>query len=180
MEGFHPFAEFDYLWWWFFFFIKKILCFHLLVVSVDYHNLSKVRSPIMVLAPICTVLILVKVGLLTGSERLNCCLWNRAVLSIFKRNLKQIMVIFFWSLLCNFDSFCLLGHPYHTAGLTCLAISSDSTLAVTGCEDGSIHVVNIVTGKVWCAFVTFNTTGRVSLVSCLVPWLVSHLKLSGL
>ncbi|CAL9020703.1 unnamed protein product [Prunus brigantina] len=40
------------------------------------------------------------------------------------------------------------GHPYHTAGLTCLAISSDSTLAVTGCEDGSIHVVNIVTGKV--------------------------------
>lgn len=85
----------------------------------------------------------------------------------------------FLFLLCNFDSFCLVGHPYHTAGLTCLAISSDSTLAVTGCEDGSIHVVNIVTGKVWCAFVTFNTTGRVSLVSCLVPWLVSHLKLSG-
>ncbi|XP_051116772.1 uncharacterized protein LOC127241662 isoform X2 [Andrographis paniculata] len=40
------------------------------------------------------------------------------------------------------------GHPYHTEGLTCLAISSDSTLALTGASDGSVHVVNISTGKV--------------------------------
>ena len=42
-----------------------------------------------------------------------------------------------------------LGHPYHTEGLTCLAITSDSTLALTGSKDGSVHIVNIATGKVW-------------------------------
>lgn len=41
------------------------------------------------------------------------------------------------------------GHPYHTEGLTCLAITSDSTLALTGSKDSSVHVVNITTGKVW-------------------------------
>ncbi|CAN4084706.1 unnamed protein product [Withania somnifera] len=40
------------------------------------------------------------------------------------------------------------GHPYHTEGLTCLTISSDSTLAFTGSKDGSAHIVNIITGKV--------------------------------
>ncbi|KAF1882374.1 hypothetical protein Lal_00039021 [Lupinus albus] len=40
------------------------------------------------------------------------------------------------------------GHPYHTEGLTCLAISSTSTLALTGSKDGSAHIVNITTGKV--------------------------------
>ncbi|KAL5998783.1 hypothetical protein ACLOJK_009731 [Asimina triloba] len=40
-----------------------------------------------------------------------------------------------------------LGHPYHTEGLTCLAITSDSTCAITGAKDGSVHAVNIVTGK---------------------------------
>ncbi|MBA0713545.1 hypothetical protein Golax_012575, partial [Gossypium laxum] len=40
------------------------------------------------------------------------------------------------------------GYPYHTEGLTCLSISSDSTFAVTGSKDGSVHVVNITTGKV--------------------------------
>jgi WD40 repeat protein len=40
------------------------------------------------------------------------------------------------------------GHQYHTDGLTCLAISSDSNLAITGSKDGSVHVVNITTGKV--------------------------------
>ena len=41
-----------------------------------------------------------------------------------------------------------VGHPYHTEGLTCLSISSDSTFAVTGSKDGSVHIVNITTGKV--------------------------------
>ncbi|GFY96488.1 transducin family protein [Actinidia rufa] len=41
-----------------------------------------------------------------------------------------------------------VGHPYHTEGLTCLTIASDSTLAVTGSKDSSVHIVNITTGKV--------------------------------
>ncbi|GFS46744.1 transducin family protein [Actinidia rufa] len=41
-----------------------------------------------------------------------------------------------------------LGHPYHTEGLTCLTIASDSTLALTGSKDSSVHIVNIITGKV--------------------------------
>ncbi|XP_027366203.1 angio-associated migratory cell protein [Abrus precatorius] len=40
------------------------------------------------------------------------------------------------------------GHPYHTEGLTCLAINSTSTLALTGSKDGSVHIVNITTGRV--------------------------------
>ncbi|KAL6549330.1 hypothetical protein OROHE_008447 [Orobanche hederae] len=40
------------------------------------------------------------------------------------------------------------GHPYHTKGLTCLTINSDSTLALSGSYDGSVYVVNISTGKV--------------------------------
>ncbi|KAK1289577.1 hypothetical protein QJS10_CPB18g00179 [Acorus calamus] len=40
------------------------------------------------------------------------------------------------------------GHPYHTEGLTCMAITSDSTVAITGSKDGSVHMVNIKTGKV--------------------------------
>ncbi|XP_059286031.1 uncharacterized protein LOC132039567 isoform X2 [Lycium ferocissimum] len=35
-----------------------------------------------------------------------------------------------------------------TKGLNCLAISLDSTRALTGSEDGSAHIVNIITGKV--------------------------------
>uniref|UniRef100_A0A7N0UP15 Angio-associated migratory cell protein n=1 Tax=Kalanchoe fedtschenkoi TaxID=63787 RepID=A0A7N0UP15_KALFE len=43
------------------------------------------------------------------------------------------------------------GHPYHTEGLTCMAMktgSAGSTLAITGSKDGSVHIVNINTGKV--------------------------------
>ncbi|KAI5676777.1 hypothetical protein M9H77_07727 [Catharanthus roseus] len=40
------------------------------------------------------------------------------------------------------------GHSYHTDGLTCLSVSSDSTLALSGSKDGSLHIVNITTGKV--------------------------------
>ncbi|KAH0854929.1 hypothetical protein HID58_028197 [Brassica napus] len=40
------------------------------------------------------------------------------------------------------------GHPYHTEGLICLDINSNSSLAISGSKDGSVHIVNIVTGKV--------------------------------
>ncbi|CAL5390310.1 unnamed protein product [Camellia sinensis] len=40
-------------------------------------------------------------------------------------------------------------HSYHTEGLTCLTITSDSTLALTGSKDIPVHIVNITTGKPW-------------------------------
>ncbi|KAL7249073.1 hypothetical protein ACSBR1_011272 [Camellia fascicularis] len=39
------------------------------------------------------------------------------------------------------------SHSYHTEGLTCLTITSDSTLALTGSKDIPVHIVNITTGK---------------------------------
>ncbi|BBH09039.1 transducin family protein / WD-40 repeat family protein [Prunus dulcis] len=62
------------------------------------------------------------------------------------------------------------GHLYHTAGLTCLAISSDSTLAVTGCEDGSIHVVNIVTGKVVSSLPSHSDSVECIELAPSFPW----------
>ncbi|KAF9622826.1 hypothetical protein IFM89_034061 [Coptis chinensis] len=40
------------------------------------------------------------------------------------------------------------GYPYHTKAITCLTISYDSNLAITGSEDSSVHIVHIATGKV--------------------------------
>ncbi|EFN58343.1 hypothetical protein CHLNCDRAFT_142394 [Chlorella variabilis] len=40
------------------------------------------------------------------------------------------------------------GHPYHTAGLTCLDIHPDSTAAISGSEDGVPKVVNLSNGRV--------------------------------
>ncbi|KAL3835567.1 hypothetical protein ACJIZ3_010303 [Penstemon smallii] len=37
-------------------------------------------------------------------------------------------------------------------GVTCMAITSDSSLALTGSRDGSVHLVNILTGKVVTSF----------------------------
>jgi WD40 repeat protein len=52
------------------------------------------------------------------------------------------------------------GHPYHTEGLTCLDINSNSSLAISGSKDGSVHIVNIVTGKVrpllYCCYQAFT------------------------
>ncbi|XP_021300089.1 angio-associated migratory cell protein [Herrania umbratica] len=72
------------------------------------------------------------------------------------------------------------GHPYHSEGLTCLSISSDSTFAVTGSKDGSVHVVNITTGKVvssWPAQ-SSSTEGDPESIECVsfspnFPWAVS-------
>ncbi|KAF9602516.1 hypothetical protein IFM89_029815 [Coptis chinensis] len=39
-------------------------------------------------------------------------------------------------------------HSYHTKGLTCLMITPDSALAITGSSDCSVRIVNIRTGEV--------------------------------
>ncbi|KAM7266187.1 hypothetical protein ACFE04_004084 [Oxalis oulophora] len=41
-----------------------------------------------------------------------------------------------------------IGYGYHTEGLTCLAITSDSIRAITGSKDGSVYVVNVTSGMV--------------------------------
>jgi len=61
----------------------------------------------------------------------------------------------FASFSINLLNFTFLGYPYHTEELTCLAINSTSTIALTGSEDGSVHMVNIHTGRV-CIFITFD------------------------
>ncbi|TYH54824.1 hypothetical protein ES332_D09G197500v1 [Gossypium tomentosum] len=72
------------------------------------------------------------------------------------------------------------GYPYHTEGLTCLSISSDSTFAVTGSKDGSVHVVKITTGKVASSWAsqTSSTEGDPESIECVsfapkFPWAVS-------
>ncbi|CAI9105508.1 OLC1v1004439C1 [Oldenlandia corymbosa var. corymbosa] len=40
------------------------------------------------------------------------------------------------------------GHTYPIKRLTCLSLSSDSTLALTGSKSGSVHLVQIATGQV--------------------------------
>lgn len=42
------------------------------------------------------------------------------------------------------------GSGYHGAGLTCLTISSDSALALTGSKDGSVYVTRLADGEVAC------------------------------
>ncbi|THG16335.1 hypothetical protein TEA_009688 [Camellia sinensis var. sinensis] len=55
---------------------------------------------------------------------------------------------FLWKIGQGDWAFELQGHSYHTEGLTCLTITSDSTLALTGSKDIPVHIVNITTGKV--------------------------------
>ncbi|KAA3456302.1 angio-associated migratory cell protein-like [Gossypium australe] len=72
------------------------------------------------------------------------------------------------------------GHSYHTEGLTCLSINSDSTFAITGSKDGSVHVVNITIGKVVSSWAsqTSSTEGDTESIECVsfapkFPWAVS-------
>ncbi|CAN4084703.1 unnamed protein product [Withania somnifera] len=62
------------------------------------------------------------------------------------------------------------GHPYHTEGLTCLTISSDSTLAFTGSKDGSAHIVNIITGKVVTSLSAHTDSIECASLSASAPW----------
>ena len=72
--------------------------------------------------------------------------------SLFLETLRLLCFLFFCKIKIKLlNCYCLdlyLGYPYHTDGLTCLAISSDSTLALTGSKDNAVHIVNITTGKV--------------------------------
>lgn len=61
------------------------------------------------------------------------------------------------------------GHPYHTEGITCLTISSDSSLVLTGSSDGSVHVVNISTGKVLFFILLLH-----NFLYCLAVYLFEH------
>ncbi|KAI9201540.1 hypothetical protein LWI28_025051 [Acer negundo] len=62
------------------------------------------------------------------------------------------------------------GHPYHTEGLTCLTISSDSTLALTGSKDGSVNMVNITTGKVVSSLVSHTDSIECIAFAPSSPW----------
>lgn len=62
------------------------------------------------------------------------------------------------------------GHPYHTEGLTYLTISADSTLALSGSKDGSVHMVNIITGKVVSSLVSHTDSIECIGFSRSSPW----------
>uniref|UniRef100_A0A0A0KBX7 Uncharacterized protein n=2 Tax=Cucumis sativus TaxID=3659 RepID=A0A0A0KBX7_CUCSA len=62
------------------------------------------------------------------------------------------------------------GHPYHTEGLTSLALTSDSTLALTGSKDGSVHIVNIATGKVVNSLVSHSDSIECIGLAPSSPW----------
>jgi WD40 repeat protein len=51
----------------------------------------------------------------------------------------------------NLFDFCgsrIVGHGYHTDGLTCLSITLDSQTVVSGSKDNSVHMVNVNSGQV--------------------------------
>ncbi|CAI9090364.1 OLC1v1025127C1 [Oldenlandia corymbosa var. corymbosa] len=78
---------------------------------------------------------------LAGSEDSSVFLWNAVselLLNMFSAHNTTVT--------CG--DFTPDGHTYHTEGLTCLSLSSDSTLALTGSSDSSVHLVNLRTGKV--------------------------------
>ncbi|KAA8522534.1 hypothetical protein F0562_013105 [Nyssa sinensis] len=62
------------------------------------------------------------------------------------------------------------GHPYHTEGLTCLTISLDSTLALTGSKDSAVHIVNITTGKVVSSLNAHSDSIECVGLSVSSPW----------
>ncbi|XP_019258193.1 PREDICTED: angio-associated migratory cell protein-like [Nicotiana attenuata] len=62
------------------------------------------------------------------------------------------------------------GQPYHTEGLTCLTISLDSTLALTGSKDGSAHIVNIITGKVVTSLSVHTDSIECAEMTLGAPW----------
>ncbi|CAI9115643.1 OLC1v1016607C1 [Oldenlandia corymbosa var. corymbosa] len=66
------------------------------------------------------------------------------------------------------------GYTYHTEGLTCLSLSSDSTLALTGSSDSSVHLVNLRTGKVVGSLTNHSDSVEcVGFASSSFPWAAS-------
>ncbi|KAK9056445.1 hypothetical protein SSX86_023806 [Deinandra increscens subsp. villosa] len=62
------------------------------------------------------------------------------------------------------------GHFYHTEGLTCLVITADSSLVLTGSKDGSVHIVNIATGKVVSSLASHTDSIECIGLSASAPW----------
>jgi len=46
----------------------------------------------------------------------------------------------------------ITGHGYHSDGLTCLSMTSDSQTVVSGSKDSSVHIVNVNSGQVGVAY----------------------------
>lgn len=61
------------------------------------------------------------------------------------------------------------GHGFHEAGLTSVAISADSTVAITGSEDMTAKISNIHTGKVLGTFVGHTDSVEAVALSCVLP-----------
>ncbi|KAJ9546700.1 hypothetical protein OSB04_019243 [Centaurea solstitialis] len=64
----------------------------------------------------------------------------------------------------------LRGHYYHAEGLTCLTITSDSSLVLTGSKDGSVHIVNVTTGKVVSSLPSHTDSIECIGLSASSPW----------
>jgi WD40 repeat protein len=68
---------------------------------------------------------------------------------LFEVNYHMIEFIYTQSVVnIKFWSFLSPGHGYHTDGLTCLSVTSDSQTIVSGSKDNSVCVVNINSGQV--------------------------------
>ncbi|MBA0800888.1 hypothetical protein Gohar_011300, partial [Gossypium harknessii] len=112
----------------------------------------------------------------TGSEDATLRIWNPRSgesIHVVRENTVEIKEL-------KRDAEALESLALKVHGLTCLSISSDSTFAVTGSKDGSVHVVNITTGKVASSWAsqTSSTEGDPESIECVsfapkFPWAVS-------
>ncbi|CAN7086542.1 unnamed protein product [Brassica oleracea var. botrytis] len=86
----------------------------------------------------------------TGSGDASLIVWNPKTcesIHVVKGKSKSLPLSIYM-LLWNANIWFPVGHPYHTEGLICLDINSNTSLTISGSKDGSVHIVNIVTGKV--------------------------------
>lgn len=86
----------------------------------------------------------------TGSGDASLIVWNPKTcesIHVVKGKSKSLPLSAYM-LLWNAKIWFPVGHPYHTEGLICLDINSSTSLTINGSKDGSVHIVNIVTGKV--------------------------------
>ncbi|XP_068666419.1 uncharacterized protein [Aristolochia californica] len=75
-----------------------------------------------------------------------------------------------WNPKSGENTYVVRGHPYHNEGLTCLAITSDSAIAITGAKDGSVHMVNVITGKVVSSLASHTDSIECIGLSRSYPW----------
>jgi WD40 repeat protein len=55
-----------------------------------------------------------------------------------------------WDPRSGASTFTVQGHPYHEGPLTCLAVSPDGAVVLTGSEDKTARVVLLVRGAIDC------------------------------